>query len=124
MMADAKKYPPPQGNPETAPFWEAATQGKFLIVLEAFIGSIVVFYFGFLQHMDFVKVVIILLFSIVGIATKTGHQARTFQGLLNLIPIRKTTTSSPSELTSAVKRPFRTSAMARHLLSAIISQRG
>ena len=33
-------------------------------------------------------------FSIFGIATKTGHQARTFQGLLILIPIRKTTTSS------------------------------
>ena len=27
-------------------------------------------------------------------------------GLLILIPIRKTTTSSPNELTSAVKRPF------------------
>jgi uncharacterized protein len=30
-MAEAKKYPAPQGNPETAPFWEAARQGKFLI---------------------------------------------------------------------------------------------
>ena len=30
-MAEAKKYPTPQGNPETAPFWEAAKQGKFLI---------------------------------------------------------------------------------------------
>ena len=30
-MAEAKKYPAPQGNPETAPFWEAAEQGKFLI---------------------------------------------------------------------------------------------
>ena len=30
-MAEAKKYPAPQGNPETAPFWEAAKQGKFLI---------------------------------------------------------------------------------------------
>ena len=35
MMADAKKeakkYPAPQGNPETKPFWDAAAQGKFLI---------------------------------------------------------------------------------------------
>ncbi len=31
MMAEAKKYPAPQGNPETQPFWDAAKQGKFLI---------------------------------------------------------------------------------------------
>ena len=31
VMAEAKKYPTPQGNPETAPFWEAAKQGKFMI---------------------------------------------------------------------------------------------
>ena len=31
VMAEAKKYPTPQGNPETAPFWDAAKQGKFLI---------------------------------------------------------------------------------------------
>jgi uncharacterized OB-fold protein len=30
-MADAKKYPIPQGNPETKPFWDAAALGKFLI---------------------------------------------------------------------------------------------
>ena len=30
-MADAKKYPTPVTNPETAQFWEAAKQGKFLI---------------------------------------------------------------------------------------------
>ena len=30
-MAEAKKYPAAQGNPETAPFWEAAKAGKFLI---------------------------------------------------------------------------------------------
>ncbi len=43
------------------------TQGKFLLVLEIFIGSIIVFYFGFLQHFDLIKVVIILLFSLIGI---------------------------------------------------------
>ena len=30
-MAEPKKYPTPQGNPETAAFWEAAKQGKLLI---------------------------------------------------------------------------------------------
>jgi len=48
------------------------TQGKFLMVLEIFIGAIIVFYFGFLQHFDVAKVLIILLFSIVGIAGSYG----------------------------------------------------
>jgi uncharacterized OB-fold protein len=30
-MADKPKYPTPQGNPETKPFWDAASQGEFLI---------------------------------------------------------------------------------------------
>lgn len=30
-MTEAKKYPTPQGNPETQPFWDAAKDGKFLI---------------------------------------------------------------------------------------------
>ena len=30
-MAGAKKYPTPVTNPETAPFWEAAKAGKFMI---------------------------------------------------------------------------------------------
>ena len=38
-----------------------ATQGKFLMILELFIGSIIVLYFGFLQHMDAFRVIIILL---------------------------------------------------------------
>src|SRR5215469_16932812 len=45
-----------------------ATQGKFLMILELFIAVIIVFYFGFLQGMDAYKVVIILLFSVIGIA--------------------------------------------------------
>jgi K(+)-stimulated pyrophosphate-energized sodium pump len=48
------------------------TQGKFLLVLEIFIGAIITFYFGFLLHFDAVKVVIILLFSLVGIAGSYG----------------------------------------------------
>ena len=48
------------------------TQGKFLLILELFIGSIMVFYFGFLQQFDAVKVFIILLFSLIGIGGSFG----------------------------------------------------
>ncbi len=44
------------------------TQGKFLLILEAFIGVIIVLYFGVLDHMEPVKVFVILLFSMLGIA--------------------------------------------------------
>src|SRR5450759_330504 len=44
------------------------TQGKFLLLLECFIGVIIVFYFGFLQGFEAFKVGIILLFSLVGIS--------------------------------------------------------
>src|SRR3989441_2351098 len=43
------------------------TQGKFLLILEAFIGVIIVLYFGVLLKFEAVKVLIILLFSLVGI---------------------------------------------------------
>jgi K(+)-stimulated pyrophosphate-energized sodium pump len=45
-----------------------ATQGKFLMLLEALIAVIIVFYFGFLRHMDFARVLIILVFSVIGIS--------------------------------------------------------
>jgi K(+)-stimulated pyrophosphate-energized sodium pump len=48
------------------------TQGKFLIILELFIGAAIVFYFGFLRNMELFKVGIILLFSVVGIAGSYG----------------------------------------------------
>jgi K(+)-stimulated pyrophosphate-energized sodium pump len=48
------------------------TQGRFLMVLELFIGAIIVFYFGFLQHFETTKVLIILLFSVIGIAGSYG----------------------------------------------------
>src|SRR3954471_2853091 len=44
-----------------------ATQGKFLMILEAFIAVIIVFYFGFLLGFEAYKVAIILLFSVIGI---------------------------------------------------------
>ncbi|MBI2278723.1 MAG: sodium-translocating pyrophosphatase [Candidatus Brennerbacteria bacterium] len=43
------------------------TQGKFLAILELFIGAIIVFYFGFLRDFGALRVLIILLFSVVGI---------------------------------------------------------
>ncbi len=48
------------------------TQGKFILVLELFIGVIMVIYFGFLRHMEAVKVATIVLFSLIGIAGSYG----------------------------------------------------
>ncbi len=48
------------------------TQGKFILLLEIFIGVIMLFYFGALQHFAPMKVAIILLFSLVGIAGSYG----------------------------------------------------
>src|SRR5262245_22351693 len=44
------------------------TQGKFILILEAFIAVIIVVYFGALRHLEPIRVVIILLFSVIGIA--------------------------------------------------------
>jgi K(+)-stimulated pyrophosphate-energized sodium pump len=48
------------------------TQGKFILLLEAFIGVIMVLYFGLLLHYDASKVIIILAFSLVGIGGSYG----------------------------------------------------
>jgi K(+)-stimulated pyrophosphate-energized sodium pump len=48
------------------------TQGKFILLLEVFIGIIMVLYFGFLLHFEATRVVIILLFSLIGIAGSYG----------------------------------------------------
>ncbi len=48
------------------------TQGKFILLLEVFIGLIMVFYFGVLRHFDALKVVVILLFSLIGIGGSYG----------------------------------------------------
>jgi K(+)-stimulated pyrophosphate-energized sodium pump len=48
------------------------TQGKFLLILEVFIGIIIVFYFGYLQAMAAGRVIIILAFSLVGIGGSYG----------------------------------------------------
>src|SRR5437870_11837753 len=43
------------------------TQGRFLMILVIFIGTAIIFYFGFLQRLGVYRVVIILIFSIIGI---------------------------------------------------------
>src|SRR6185503_15446560 len=48
------------------------TQGKFILLLEVFIGVIMVFYFGVLQALEPFRVVVILLFSLIGIAGSYG----------------------------------------------------
>jgi len=48
------------------------TQGKFILVLELFIGAILVVYFGGLRHMEPMKVAVILIASLVGIAGSYG----------------------------------------------------
>jgi len=47
-------------------------QGKLLLVLELFIGAIIFIYFFFLQHMPIGRVLIILAFSLIGIAGSYG----------------------------------------------------
>src|SRR6266404_2369109 len=48
------------------------TQGKFILILEAFIAVVIVLYFGLLEHLATNRVIIILLFSLVGIAGSYG----------------------------------------------------
>jgi K(+)-stimulated pyrophosphate-energized sodium pump len=48
------------------------TQGKFILLLEVFIGVIMVFYFGVLERLEPIRVVIILLFSLIGIGGSYG----------------------------------------------------
>jgi K(+)-stimulated pyrophosphate-energized sodium pump len=48
------------------------TQGKFILILELFIGFVILLYFGFLLKFEPIKVAIILLFSLVGIGGSYG----------------------------------------------------
>ncbi|HZX95694.1 MAG TPA: sodium-translocating pyrophosphatase, partial [Myxococcales bacterium] len=48
------------------------TQGKFILILEGFIGTIMVIYFGWLRHFEAAKVVTIVVFSLLGIAGSYG----------------------------------------------------
>jgi K(+)-stimulated pyrophosphate-energized sodium pump len=48
------------------------TQGKFILVLEVFIGIVIALYFGMLVKFSIDKVIIILVFSLIGIAGSYG----------------------------------------------------
>jgi K(+)-stimulated pyrophosphate-energized sodium pump len=48
------------------------TQGKFILILEAFIAVIIILYFGFLVGFPIYKVAIILIFSLIGIGGSYG----------------------------------------------------
>ncbi len=48
------------------------TQGKFILILEIFIGTIMVVYFKWLQGYDALRVATIVLFSLIGIAGSYG----------------------------------------------------
>jgi K(+)-stimulated pyrophosphate-energized sodium pump len=48
------------------------TQGKFILLLEVFIGAIMLVYFGWLEEQPALKVAVILLFSLIGIAGSYG----------------------------------------------------
>jgi len=52
------------------------TQGKLLLVLEAFIGIVIVIYFGVLLHFDAVKVVVILASASSASRAATGRLVR------------------------------------------------
>ena len=48
------------------------TQGKFILILEAFIAVVIILYFGVLEKMEPLRVIIILAFSLIGIAGSYG----------------------------------------------------
>lgn len=52
-----------------------ATQGKFILQLQVMVGIIIAFYFGFVREYAVGKVVVILLFSLLGIAGSWGVAA-------------------------------------------------
>jgi K(+)-stimulated pyrophosphate-energized sodium pump len=61
----------------SAIIWETCktyliTQGKFILMLQVLVGAIIAFYFGVLREMGLLKVLVILSFSLVGIAGSYG----------------------------------------------------
>jgi K(+)-stimulated pyrophosphate-energized sodium pump len=78
MFQRLKKYPTHEALREISELiWATCkayllTQGRFLIILWALVAAIIVIYFAFLQHMDALQVVVIVLFSIIGILGSYG----------------------------------------------------
>ena len=56
------------------------TQGRFLLILEAFIAVIILAYFGWVQRMPLPEVALILAFSLVGIGESLGAAALRIAG--------------------------------------------
>jgi K(+)-stimulated pyrophosphate-energized sodium pump len=48
------------------------TQGRFILILEVFVGLIIALYFGLILHFPLFRVAVILLFSLIGIAGSYG----------------------------------------------------
>ncbi len=48
------------------------TQGKFILKLELMVGVVIAFYFGYIQQLSVAKVVVILVFSLLGIGGSYG----------------------------------------------------
>src|SRR5687767_3312988 len=48
------------------------TQGRFILILEVFVGLIIALYFGLILHFPLFRVAIILIFSLIGIAGSYG----------------------------------------------------
>ncbi|MFO7180778.1 MAG: sodium/proton-translocating pyrophosphatase, partial [Pseudomonadota bacterium] len=77
-LLQVKKLPTHRSMAEVSELiWETCktyliTQGKFLLILEALIGAIIVLYFGFLQDFGAFRVFIILAFSVIGILGSYG----------------------------------------------------
>jgi hypothetical protein len=78
------------------------TQGKFLLVLWIFIGVIMAFYFGVLQHFPFDRVLIVLLFSVIGICGSAGVAWFGIRVILSPTPVALLPASGAS-LTRAMK---------------------
>jgi len=57
------------------------TQGKFLMLLWAFIAAIIVLYFGVLRHFEIPRVAIILIFSLVESRAATAWRGLAFASI-------------------------------------------
>jgi hypothetical protein len=62
------------------------TQGRFLLILEIFIGAAIIFYFGVLLDLEAFRVVTILVFSLIGIAAAMRSRGLEFASTHSPIP--------------------------------------
>jgi len=83
------------------------TQGKFLLLLETFIGVIIVLYFGALLKFDALKVVTILAFSLIGIGAATASHGSGCGSTPSRTPAppSRASRANPSRCTRSRSRP-------------------